>query len=38
MMAKAAMLDGAAEMGPDENAIADSVEVSASVRIVVELK
>ena len=38
MMAKAAMLDGAAEMEPDENAIADSVEVSASVRIVVELK
>ena len=39
MMAKAAMLDGAAaEMAPDESAIADSVEVSASVRVTFELK
>ena len=38
MMAKAAMLDGAAEAVPDETAIADSVEVSASVRVVYELK
>lgn len=38
MMAKAAMLDGAAEAAPDESAIADSVEVSASVRVVFELK
>ena len=36
MMAKSAMLDGAA--APDESAIADSVEVSASVRVVFELK
>ena len=39
MMAKSAMLDGAvAESAPDESAIADSVEVSASVRVVFELK
>lgn len=38
MMAKAAMLDGAAEAAPDESAIADSVEVSASVRVTFELK
>ena len=39
MMAKSAMLDGAvAEMAPDESAIADSVEVSASVRVTFELK
>ena len=36
LMAKSAMLDGAA--APDESAIADSVEVSASVRVVFELK
>ena len=36
MMAKSVMLDGAA--APDESAIADSVEVSASVHVVVELK
>jgi len=36
MMAKSVMLDGAA--APDESAIADSVEVSASVRVVFELK
>ena len=39
MMAKSAMMDGAAaEMAPDESAIADSVEVSASVRVMFELK
>lgn len=39
MMAKSAMMDGAAEMAPpDESAIADSVEVSASVRVTFELK
>ena len=38
MMAKSVMMDGAAEAAPDESAIADSVEVSASVRVVFELK
>ena len=38
MMAKSVMMDGAAESAPDESAIADSVEVSASVRVVFELK
>jgi uncharacterized protein YggE len=38
MMAKSVMLDGAAGAAPDETAIADSVEVSASVRVVYELK
>jgi hypothetical protein len=38
MLAKSVMLDGAAGAAPDESAIADSVEVSASVRVVVELK
>jgi hypothetical protein len=33
------MMDGAAEAAlPDESAIADSVEVSASVRVTFELK
>ncbi len=36
MMAKSVMMDGAA--APDESAIADSVEVSASVRVIFELK
>jgi len=36
MMAKSAMMDGAA--APDESAIADSVEVSASIRVIFELK
>ena len=38
MMAKSVMMDGAAEAAPDESAIADSVEVSASVRVTFELK
>ena len=39
MMAKSAMMDGAAaEAAPDESAIADSVEVSASIRVTFELK
>jgi hypothetical protein len=38
MMAKSVMMDGAAESAPDESAIADSVEVSASVRVTFELK